>query len=635
MAPAAAGQATLTQTAGKAAKVAVSLSPASIAADGTSTSTATATVTDANGNPVPSDTVAFTSSDTGEKIGTVTANANGTYTATITSSTTAGTPTITATDSSVSPSLTAQATLTQTLGAAAKVAVSLSPASIAADGTSTSTATATVTDAGGNPVADNTVAFTSSDAGEKIGTVTDNANGTYTATITSSKTVHKATITATDSSVSPSLTAQATLTQTTGFGARVTVSLSPGSIVANGSSTSTATASIVDAQGHPVSGDDPRFSSSEAGQKIGKVTDKGNGTYTATITSSTTVHKATITAADSSASPAVSGSATLTQTAGPAASVAVSLSPGSILANGTSTSIATATVLDAQGHPIAADQVGFSSSDAAQQIGAVTNHGNGTYTATITSSKTAQTATITATDSSVSPSVAGHGYLAQTAPPTPPANLVAPSISGTAVVGRTLAASPGTWSGTSPIAYAYQWQRCKRSCSAIPKATGRVYKLGKADQGTHLRVLVTASNSVGIRQATSTQTAPAITAKTASQIQSQLSGLLAPSGADARIPALLKHSGYSRSMTAPAAGRLSVNWYVAGNGPHAASTLVATVTITVSANHKTKVKVALTGQGRQRLSHAARRLQLTGIGTFLLGGTGTPIRATRSLAVSR
>ena len=352
------------------------------------------------------------------------------------------------------------------------------------------------------------------------------------------------------------------------------------------------------------------------------------------ITSSKTVQTATITATDGS-SPAMSGSAPLTQTAGHGASVTVSLSPSSILANGTSTSIATATVLDAQGHPTATDQVSFSSSDRAQRIGAVTNHANGTYTATITSSKTAQTATITATDSSVSASVVGHGSLAQTAPPTPPANLVAPSISGTAVVGRTLSASPGTWSGTSPIAYKYQWQRCKRSCSAIPKATGRVYKLGKADQGAHLRVLVTASNGVGTRRATSTQTAPAITAKTASQIQSLLSGLLAPSRADARIPALLKHRGYLLSMTAPAAGRLSVNWSVAGNGPRAASTLVATVTITVSANHKTKIKVALTGQGRQRLSHTARRLQLTGIGTFLLGGTGTPLRATRSLAVSR
>ena len=65
--------------------------------------------------------------------------------------------------------------------------MALSPASIVANGTSISTATATVT-AGANPVSGDTVTFSSSDSAEKIGAVTDNKNGTYTATITSSKT---------------------------------------------------------------------------------------------------------------------------------------------------------------------------------------------------------------------------------------------------------------------------------------------------------------------------------------------------------------------------------------------------------------------------------------------------------------
>ena len=66
--------------------------------------------------------------------------------------------------------------------------VSLSPTSIAANGVATSTATATLT-ADGKPVAGEPVTFASSDSGEKISAVTDNKNGTYTATITSSTTI--------------------------------------------------------------------------------------------------------------------------------------------------------------------------------------------------------------------------------------------------------------------------------------------------------------------------------------------------------------------------------------------------------------------------------------------------------------
>ena len=284
------------------------------------------------------------------------------------------------------------------------------------------------------------------------------------------------------------------------------VSLSPSSIAANGTSTSTATATVKDAAGLAVVGDHVGFSSSDSGEKIGAVTDNHDGSYTATITSSTTVGSATVTAADSSVSPSVSGQATLTQTAGPAASVTVSLAPASIAANGTSTSTATATIKDAAGHPVVGDHVGFSSSDSGEKIGTVTDNHNGTYTATITSSTTAHQVRITATDSSVSPSVSRQATLTQTA--VAPSNLQAPSISGTATVGRTVTALPGSWSGTSPITYAYQWQRCRPGCSAITRATSSSYTLVAADRGAHVRVAVTARNTRGSAQAYSPQIGP-------------------------------------------------------------------------------------------------------------------------------
>jgi invasin-like protein len=103
------------------------------------------------------------------------------------------------------------------------VSVALTPPSITADGTSTSLATATVNGQDGQPAIGATVDFTSSDPGETIGPVTDNGDGTYSATITASTTAGFATITATDESASPTMSGQATLTQVSNAPPQITL----------------------------------------------------------------------------------------------------------------------------------------------------------------------------------------------------------------------------------------------------------------------------------------------------------------------------------------------------------------------------------------------------------------------------
>jgi hypothetical protein len=76
----------------------------------------------------------------------------------------------------------------------------------------------------------------------------------------------------------------------------------------------------------------------------------------------------------------------------------------------------------------------------------------------------------------------------------------APTVTGTLRVGETLTASDGSWSGTPPFTFAYQWERCNgagTACADIPGATSKTYVLTPADVGSRLRVRVAAANAAG------------------------------------------------------------------------------------------------------------------------------------------
>jgi hypothetical protein len=92
-----------------------------------------------------------------------------------------------------------------------------------------------------------------------------------------------------------------------------------------------------------------------------------------------------------------------------------------------------------------------------------------------------------------------------------PRNTAPPSISGTPREGDVLTASPGSWEGTQPISFAYQWQRCDANggnCGNTAGATARTYAATSADLGRSLRVVVAARNDGGTRGATSAPTSP-------------------------------------------------------------------------------------------------------------------------------
>jgi hypothetical protein len=76
-----------------------------------------------------------------------------------------------------------------------------------------------------------------------------------------------------------------------------------------------------------------------------------------------------------------------------------------------------------------------------------------------------------------------------TSPVLAPPTAGSPKISGIPLSGRTLTASPGTWTGVS--AFHYDWQRCTLTLCTSTGATGATYVLTNADAGHFMRVAVT------------------------------------------------------------------------------------------------------------------------------------------------
>ncbi len=112
---------------------------------------------------------------------------------------------------------------------------------------------------------------------------------------------------------------------------------------------------------------------------------------------------------------------------------------------------------------------------------------------------------------------------ASTTPPPsssgPPVNTAYPTIhlatgDASPVVGHFLSSSVGTWNGSFPITYTYQWKACdpadpvNGTCVDIAGATSSFYTPTAADYNKRLRVAVTATNSDGQATQNSEVTAP-------------------------------------------------------------------------------------------------------------------------------
>lgn len=287
--------------------------------------------------------------------------------------------------------------LTLTYGPSlANSTLTASPTSILADGATTSTITVQLIDLNGHFVTKSGGAVVLSTTHGVLGAVTDNNNGTYTATLTSDTAAGTATISGT--LVGSAITDTATVAMTAGAASLVTSTIETqfSSLVADGVTTSVITVQLKDANGNNLTTSGGTVVLFKTHGTLGTVTDHNNGTYTATLTSATTAGEAVITG--TLAGSAIADSATVTMIPGPASAAQSTLtaSHSPIKLNGGISTI-TVTVKDALGNlrSTGGDTVTLSSD--LGSLSAVTDLGNGTYTAILTSGAADGTATVTAT----------------------------------------------------------------------------------------------------------------------------------------------------------------------------------------------------------------------------------------------
>ena len=289
---------------------------------------------------------------------------------------------------------------TLTAGAATQIAVHLGNGQSATAGTAVATAPSVIVkDANNNVVSGVSVTFAVATGGGSATGLTTTTNGSGIATVgswTLGATAGSNTLTAT----SGTLTGSPVTFTATGAGAadaaRSTLTPTSASITANGITTQVLTVTAKDVNGNNLSTGGITVTItrlSGTGAISSPVTDVGNGSYTATVTSPVATGSGVF-VATLGGNPVKNGNAdttqaTITYVVGTADAARSTLTPtsASITANGSSTQVLTVTAKDVNGNNLGAggDTVTITRSSGAGAIGSVTNVGNGTYTATVTS----------------------------------------------------------------------------------------------------------------------------------------------------------------------------------------------------------------------------------------------------------
>jgi hypothetical protein len=320
----------------------VTVSPASVAANGIAKATVTVTVNDASSNPITNAAVSL--AQTGSStIGIVSNHGDGTYTVEV-ASTTVEMVTYTATADTITITQTADVDFTAPVPDADTSRVEASLGSVAIN--NTSTITVTVKDADSYLIKNASVSLAQTGT-SFIGNVNNVGDGTYTFDVTDTK-KDKVTYTATANGVVITQTADVNFTiappQVPDTVAS-TVTVSQPSVAADGTETATVTVTVKDvANGDPI----PYAGVSldqNGSSYISAVTNHGDGTYTFDVTS---IFAETVTYTATADTVVITQTADVDFTTLPADATnsTVAVSPSSVPADGIAKATVTVTVRD-------------------------------------------------------------------------------------------------------------------------------------------------------------------------------------------------------------------------------------------------------------------------------------------------
>lgn len=277
-------------------------------------------------------------------------------------------------------------TLNNTGVSSASSLVAATPASVDADGTSQATVTVTLNDNNGSAVQNAGNVVTINASGNAVASaVTNNGDGTYTATLTNN-TAEAVTVTAAVSGSTIDQTATVTFNQVNAVGpADPSMTTVTSSVNADG--TVTLLISLFDANGNALtSGGDNITISATGGASVGSIVDNGDGTYSVVITN------------NAGGSTDISGTVNGTSTGALVSGLNIA-GNGAGVADASMTTITTTTntndgtvsllisLFDANGDPLTTggDTVDITATGGAS-IGLITDNGDGTYSAVLTNS---------------------------------------------------------------------------------------------------------------------------------------------------------------------------------------------------------------------------------------------------------
>ncbi|WP_207385008.1 Ig-like domain-containing protein, partial [Enterobacter hormaechei] len=158
---------------------------------------------------------------------------------------------------------------------------------VVADGIDSAQITATVSDANGNTLSNYAVTFSATNSGVIPANGTTDSNGEVVVTLTNvvaGTTNVTAGIDSGGTSVTKNISVIFIGDSDNLSATNSSLTASPATIVADGSTASTVTLTLRDSNSNPVSGQTVTLASSLAGTTAGSVTDNGDGTYTAQLT---------------------------------------------------------------------------------------------------------------------------------------------------------------------------------------------------------------------------------------------------------------------------------------------------------------------------------------------------------------